>query len=37
MRFSPSDVEPFWMTATEKNERRLDRARTEADPQRLPN
>jgi hypothetical protein len=46
MRFSPTDAGPFWLTATEKNERRLDRARTEADPRncktrqrgtRLPN
>jgi hypothetical protein len=32
MRFSPTDIAPFWMTATEQNRRRLDRARTEADP-----
>jgi hypothetical protein len=35
MRFSPADIGPFWMTATEKNERRLDQARTEADPPKL--
>jgi hypothetical protein len=35
--FSPTDVGPFWMTATEKNERRLDRARTEADPRKPQN
>jgi hypothetical protein len=32
MRFSPTDIGPFWMTATEQNKRRLDQARTEADP-----
>jgi hypothetical protein len=34
MRFSPTDVGPFWVTATEKKERRLDRARTEVDPRK---
>jgi hypothetical protein len=32
MTFLPTDVGPFWMTATEQNERRSDRARTEAAP-----
>jgi hypothetical protein len=30
MSFVATDVGPFWMTATERNERRLDRARTNA-------
>ena len=37
MRFLPSDVGPFWMTAIEKNEIRLDRARTEVDPRKPRN
>jgi hypothetical protein len=30
MSFVATDVRPFWMTATEQNERRLDRARMNA-------
>jgi hypothetical protein len=30
MSFESTDVGPFWMTATEGNDRRLDRARTNA-------
>jgi hypothetical protein len=37
MRFSPTDIGPIWMTATEKNEGMLDRARTEADPPKPQN
>jgi hypothetical protein len=29
-RFSPADIGPFWMNATEQNERRLDQARRDA-------